>query len=74
MSFKQSGFVPELCGSSRPGSARCLHQNGPQPRLITGTVSVRRGNADKALQRLTSRYHAWVQYDNLCRHLQRRDA
>ena len=32
------------------------------------------GNADQALQGLTSRYHASVQYDNLWRHWQRRDA
>jgi hypothetical protein len=34
----------------------------------------RRGNTNQALQGLAACYHAWAQYDNLCRHWQRRDA
>ena len=34
----------------------------------------RRGNTQQALQGLAARYHPSAQYDNLCRHWQRRDA
>jgi hypothetical protein len=34
----------------------------------------RRSNSEEAFQRLAARYHTSVQYDNLGRHWQRRDA